>query len=406
MRANPDNEGRARARSDGFAREDARRVTNRRQRDTFASSPSILSSKMHRARVTSSLVAGLSIALAAGSLARAGAQQAPPQPIVPGVPVLPTPQSPLDIAGRTLHVGRTGDYPTPSAAAAAAHDGDTIEIAAGDYHGDVAVWTANRLHIVGTAPRPRIFADGRDAQGKAVWVIHGDDAVVENVDISGAKVPDRNGAAIRLEGRNFTLRNSFLHDNENGLLTGANPTSEIVIDHCEFARNGNGQGNTHNIYIGAVARLTVSRSYLHHAIVGHNLKSRAVVSVLTDNRLADEADGRASYEADFPNGGRVTLAFNIFQKSPSAENATLVAYGAEGLANGGTHELIAKGNTFISQRPSGARFVSFPSGVAVNINGNVFAGPGTLPDVPNVRANNAVQREMPGNVDLRPEGFP
>ena len=325
---------------------------------------------------------------------------------VPGVPVLPVPQGPLDVNARTLHVGPMTEYTTPSAAAAVARDGDTIEIASGDYRGDVVVWTANRLRIVGGDPRPHIRADGKDAQGKGLWVIRGDDMVVENVELSGARVPDRNGAAIRLEGRNFVLRNSYLHDNENGMLTGANATSEITIDHCEFARNGGGEGMTHNLYVGQVAKLTVTNSYLHHAIVGHNLKSRALVTVLSDSRLADESDGRASYEADFPNGGRVTLAFNVFQKGNAAENPTLVSYGAEGLTSDGTHELVAKGNTFISQRASGARFLFVAPGTrSVTVNGNVFAGTGALPDVAGVRANNAVQREMPGNADLKPEGF-
>jgi len=324
---------------------------------------------------------------------------------VPGVPVLPVPPGPLDVNARTLRVGPTAEYATPGAAAAAARDGDTVEIASGDYLGDVAVWNANRLRIVGGDPRPHIRAQGRDAQGKGIWVIRGDENVVENVELSGARVPDRNGAAIRLEGRSLVLRNCYVHDNENGLLTGANATSEITIDHCEFARNGGGDGFTHNIYVGNVAKLTVTNSYLHHAVVGHNLKSRAKVTLVSDSRLADEGDGRASYEADFPNGGRVTLAFNIFQKGNAAENPTLVSYGAEGLSTDGTHELVAKGNTFVSQRPSGTRFLFIAPGTQTTINGNVFAGPGSLPDMAGVRANNAVQREMPGNVDLKPEGF-
>lgn len=314
--------------------------------------------------------------------------------------------APIDVAARTLRVGPSAEYATPSAAAAAARDGDTVMIASGDYRGDVAVWSANRLRIVGGDPRPHILADGKDAEGKGIWIVRGEETTIDNVEMSGARVPDRNGAAIRVEGRNFTLRRSFLHDNENGVLTGGNPTSEITIERCEFARNGNGEGLTHNLYVGTVAKLTVTGSYLHHAVGGHNLKSRAATSIVSDNRLADEADGRASYEADFPNGGRVTLAFNIFQKGPSAENATLVSYGAEGLAANGVHEVVAKGNTFISQRPNGARFLfTAPGTKSVNVNGNVFAGSGSLPDVPNVRANNAVQRDMPGNVDLKPDGF-
>lgn len=330
--------------------------------------------------------------------------RAPLPPGTAGVPRPPLPE-PVETAGRFLHVGPSAEYATPSAAAAVARDGDTIEIASGDYRGDVAVWNASRLRIIGAEPRPHIRAEGRNAQGKAIWVIRGDDTTIENVDMSGARVPDRNGAAIRAEGRNLYLRNVYLHDNENGLLSGADPASNITIEHCEFARNGGGDGQTHNVYVGAIAKLTVRRSYLHHAVVGHNLKSRAAISILTDNRLADESDGRASYEADFPNGGRVVLAFNIFQKGPSAENDALVSYGAEGLKGAGG-EFVAKGNTFVSRRPAGARFIFLAPGTRnININGNIFAGPGTLPDVPGIRRNNAVQSEMPGNVDLKPDGF-
>lgn len=321
-------------------------------------------------------------------------------------PAAPVPAgTTTDTASRTLRVGPSADFATPSAAAAVARDGDTIEIAAAEYRGDVAVWTTNRLKIIGAGGRPHLKADGKAAEGKALWVIKGDDTTVDNIEFSGASVSDRNGAAIRLEGRNLIVRNSFFHDSENGLLTGPDPTSEMVVDHCEFARNGGGDGQTHNLYVGAIAKLTLRQSYLHHAIVGHNLKSRAAINVITDNRLADEADGRASYEADFPNGGQVLLAFNVIQKGPAAENPTLVSYGAEGIATN-KNTFIAKGNTFVSQRPNGARFIVIAPGVATtDINSNVFAGKGSLPDIAGVRAKNAIQSEMPGNVDWKPDGF-
>jgi hypothetical protein len=50
--------------------------------------------------------------------------------------------------GKTLAVGADLDLKTPSAAARIAADGDTIEIAAGEYY-DCAVWTAANLTIVG-----------------------------------------------------------------------------------------------------------------------------------------------------------------------------------------------------------------------------------------------------------------
>jgi hypothetical protein len=87
-------------------------------------------------------------------------------------------------------------------------------------------------------------------------VIAGSDTTIENVELSGAKVPDQNGAAIRQEGANLTLRDCYIHDNEDGILTGAGATSEILIERCEFASNGFGDGFSHNMYIGKVKKFT------------------------------------------------------------------------------------------------------------------------------------------------------
>lgn len=305
----------------------------------------------------------------------------------------------------TLRVGPQSELKVPSAAAKLARDGDTIEIETGEYRGDVAVWTANWLKIIGRASRPHLTAEGRSAEAKAIWVIRGNDTLVENIEFSGAKVPDRNGAGIRFEGRNLTLRNAYFHDNENGLLTGANPASEILIEHCEFARNGSGDGQSHNVYVGAIAKLTIRQSYLHHAITGHNLKSRAVINVISNNRFADEADGRASYQVEFPNGGQVLMSANVIQKGNAAENWTLVSYGAEGLKTG-PHQFIARGNTFINQRSNGGRFIQLAQGVeSVEISSNLFAGNAGLPDVAGLKENNTVQKEMPRNINWKPEGF-
>jgi len=356
-----------------------------------------LSQRHHR-------IAGACASLALGLLTMQGYAADAPSSGPAGLPKAPVPVANSKLA-RVLHVGPKGQYSAPSLAAAAARDGDTIEIAGGEYPGDVAVWTANRIKIVGVGGRPHIKADGRNAEGKGTWVIRGEGTLVDNVELSGSKVPDRNGAAIRLEGRNFVLRNSYIHDNENGLLTNPNPASEVLIDHCEFARNGGSEGQTHNVYVGEIGKLTVQQSYLHHAIVGHNLKSRAAVNVLSENRFADEADGRASYEVEFPIGGQVLMTLNVIQKGPNAENSALVSFGAEGLAQR-KHEFIAKRNTFVGQRPNGSRFIVFAPGVtSIDISGNVFAGRGTLPEVSDVKANNTVQSGMPSNADWKPSGF-
>src|SRR5690349_12422934 len=72
---------------------------------------------------------------------------------------------------RVLQVGMGKAFSVPSKAAAAAKDGDVVEIDAGTYRGDVAVWRANNLTIRGVGGRPHLEAAGANAQGKAIWVI-------------------------------------------------------------------------------------------------------------------------------------------------------------------------------------------------------------------------------------------
>src|SRR5689334_22108932 len=122
-------------------------------------------------------------------------------------------------AAATLEVGPGKTYAKPCAAIAAAKAGDRIEIdAAGTYAGDVCGWTTSGLTLVGVNGRPKIDAAGMNAQGKATWVVSGDDTTVENVEFTGATATDANGAGIRQEGANLTVRGCFFHDNQDGIL--------------------------------------------------------------------------------------------------------------------------------------------------------------------------------------------
>ncbi|MBY0577868.1 MAG: hypothetical protein K2P57_02355 [Burkholderiales bacterium] len=302
-----------------------------------------------------------------------------------------------------LHVGPKERYHAPSDAAAAAGDGDSVEIEAGTYRGDVAVWRANGLTLRGVNGRPVLDASGQSAEGKAIWVIKGDFTTVDNIAFVGAKVRDGNGAGIRQEGRDLVVRRCLFRDNQEGLLSGANPQSSIYIEDTEFAHNGSGNGYSHNLYIGEIGKLVVKRSYLHDAVVGHNLKSRALENVVMDNRFADEKEGNSSYAAEFPNGGQVLFAFNVIQKGPKAENLTLVSYGAEGLRASG-NAFVAKGNTFINQHAMGGRFIFIaPKTQKTELIGNIFVGNGTVPDLPEIQQRNEFTMKLPGNADWRPK---
>ena len=283
----------------------------------------------------------------------------------------------LPASAATLRVGPGQIYSAPCAAFAAAADFDVIEIdAAGNYAGDVCAIFRNDLVIRGVNGRPVINAAGRSAEGKAIWVIKGIDTVVDNIEFTGAQVADRNGAGIRQEGRHLSVRNSWFHHNENGILSGADAESDIVVENSEFGFNGAGDGQSHNIYIGNVRSFTLRGSYSHDAVVGHLVKSRAANNRIEANRLSNENGGSASYEIDLPNGGYSTVISNVIQQAPTASNGGLIAYGMEGGTNPG-QELYLVSNTLVNDRSAGS-FVLVGSGTTrVFAANNVLGGAGT-----------------------------
>lgn len=293
-------------------------------------------------------------------------------------------------AGRILHVGPAQRYKTPSSAAVVAQDGDTIEMEAGEYPGDVAVWSANRLTICGVNGLAHMEAHGKSAQQKAIWVIRGNDTTVEHIEFSGCNVPDCNGAGIRLEGKGLVVRHCGFHDNEDGILAGANPESDILVEHSEFHHNGHGDGLSHNLYIGQVRSFTLRFCSSHHARIGHLVKSRAQTNFILYNRLMDERDGSSSYVIDLPNGGRSFIIGNIIQHGPRAENGVAVSYASEGAKNA-VQELYAVNNTYINERASSGCFLRVTGSPAtVRVVNNLIVGGKTVLSGPGQTTNNLV----------------
>jgi len=237
------------------------------------------------------------------------------------------------VSAATLSVGSGKVYTTPCRAFAAAANGDIVEIdAAGSYSGDVCGIYASNLTIRGVNGRPKIDANGKNAMGKGIWVVNGAGTVVENVKMFGAKVIDRNGAAIRLDGRDLTLRRVYFHDNENGLLTSNDGVSNIVIENSEFGYNGYGDGYSHNLYIGHVNSLIFRGNYSHDANAGHDLKSRANTNTIVYNRFSSST-AHPSYEIDLSNAGTSYVIGNVIEQPSQQSNSAMLVYGEEGASN-------------------------------------------------------------------------
>lgn len=287
--------------------------------------------------------------------------------------------------------GPSYDYSTPNALYLADQSGeidmadfDTIYIENSDYSGvdALAAWQQNNLFIQGLGgpeEKPHLMADGENILGKGIWVCVGDNITVENIEFSGATVPDENGAGIRLDGIGLTLRHCYFHDNENGLLTSNPDDGDILIEYCEFGYNGFGDGFTHNMYIGHVNSFTLRYSYSHHTNVGHNVKSRANNNYIQFNLIADEETGNSSRLIDIPNGGYALIQGNSLMQGPSAINNNAVGFGKEGLTNPGPQQLFFVYNTLVNKRVASCNFLDIEEGTGdAYVVNNIFAGSGEL----------------------------
>ena len=281
-------------------------------------------------------------------------------------------------AQNVIRIGPGQTIKSIAVAAATARDGDQFDVEAGDYLGDVAVWTKDNISLRAVGGRVRLIASGMAAEGKGIWVVRGGRMQVQGFDFSGAQVADKNGAGIRLEKGQLTVQDCTFTDNQNGILTGGNAQAELEIINSEFARNGHGDGQSHNLYVGGIARLSVTGSYFHHAKVGHLLKSRAAMNHIFYNRLTDETGGTASYELEFPNGGVAYVVGNIIAQGSQTQNPHLISFAAEGY-KWPKNELYLVNNTLVDNRPTSGVFLRVkPGGTVVKAVNNLLVGKGTL----------------------------
>ena len=288
-----------------------------------------------------------------------------------------------------IHVGPERAIKTIAAAAGAARAGSTIYVDSGEYVGDVAVWTQDQITVRAVGGRVKLVAGGASAEGKAIWVVRGGQMSVEGFDFSDARVSGNNGAGIRFERGQLKIDSCTFTNNENGILTSNQADATLDIKNSEFGYNGYGDGQSHNLYVGSIARLTVTGSYFHHARVGHLLKSRAAENHIFYNRLTDEVGGSSSYELEFPDGGIAYVVGNIIEQGSQTQNPHIISYGAEGYT-GSRNELYLVNNTLNDNRPKGGIFLRVkPGNVTLMAVNNLLIGPGKLESAgPGVFQNN------------------
>ncbi len=231
----------------------------------------------------------------------------------------------------TMVVGRGEKISTLTEAARLARDGEVIEVRSGDYRGQPVVWTQDNLIVRGVGARPVMWADGTSAEGKAIWVVRGGNVRIENVEFRGARVPAGNGAGIRFEKGHLTVHGCRFADNEMGILTANAGDMSLAVSDSEFVDAPRHAGALHHLlYVGAIGKFSLRGSRFGNGYLGHLVKSRARENHVLYNMMADGADGRSSYELEFPNGGVAYVIGNVIAQSAVTDNPSIVSYGAEG----------------------------------------------------------------------------
>ena len=237
-------------------------------------------------------------------------------------------------SARVLQVG-PGGLPSLAAAVREAGDGDTIRLAAGSYY-ECAVLTQRGLVLEG----PGAVLTDRTCEGKALLVVRGDNLVVRDVTLARARVPDRNGAGIRLEAQGLTLERVRFDNDEVGMLAAEGGPGVIRVTDCRFEGGGvAGARPTAALTVGGVALLRVEGS-VFSGVKGGQVSTLAARSELTGNRIATGAEAGAGAAVQ-AGGGLLVMRDNVLEAGPS-----MPPHGAAVVASGSGAEL--RGNRLLN----------------------------------------------------------
>jgi hypothetical protein len=278
---------------------------------------------------------------------------------------------------RVWQVGPEHALKRPSEASKKAGNGDLVEIAAGTYSDDYAKWSQSDITIRGVGGMAHLKSIGLIPNRKGIWILKGNNVVIENVEFSGAAVKDGNGTGIRHEGGNLTLRNTFFHDNEFSILSGKRPGASIEVISSRFWFQKRKNRFSHGIYIGRARRFTLTGSHFKGTDQGHQIKSRALENYIFYNRIEDVPGGNSSRLIDLPNCGSSFIIGNDLHKAATAENLTAIGYGHEGCEGRAEAQkrLYAINNTLVNDATKGT-FVANKGGIEAIVSNNLFYGSG------------------------------
>ncbi len=281
-------------------------------------------------------------------------------------------------------VGPTRATKTLAAAVAAARSGDRILLDAGTYLDDTANVNVP-MTIEGAGGGATLSMTKNISNGKGIIVTNAN-VTLRNLTLQGAKVVDANGAGIRLQAGAVTVDNVSFVNNQNGILTNANPAATLTITGSRFTGNGSGTGYTHAIYANEIGQLTVTGSTFSAQNAGHSIKSRALKTTIVQTVIDDGVTGSSAYAIDLSNGGVGVVDGVTITQGAKTQNPAMIGYGSEGGLKA-ANSLTVRNSGFTNQlsSPSSSAVYNFTTTVSAALTGNTFTnvalplrGPGTV----------------------------
>lgn len=272
-----------------------------------------------------------------------------------------------------LDAGTGQRYAQPSAAIAAAQNGDTVQIHPGQYF-DCAIIRQSNITIEGVGDG--VVLTDRTCGGKAILITNGNNITIRNLTLQRARVPDQNGAGIRIQGGNLTVENTRFINNQMGILGGNNPQATVRVIRSSFIGNGECSGDcaAHAIYVGPVAELDVEQSRFRDTRNGHNIQSHAAMTRVTNCDIQDGPDGTSSYQISIPLGGSLIAEGNTLEKGPHAQNWSASIAIGQGGARQPTNEITISNNLLINDTGHTTIFVRNLTATPAQLSNNTFRG--------------------------------
>jgi len=211
-------------------------------------------------------------------------------------------------------------------AKSAIEDGSTIHLKAGFYSSGLYLSQSN-IQIIG---EPNVIFDNVSVDGKAAFVLTGDNVFIESITCTNIQVKDLNGACIRFEGNNLTARNIHVEDSQSGIMT-SQSNGYLKVEYSTFNRIGGkakGRGYSHAIYAKVKELIFENSSITSTKGEGSGIKSRSE-RVLVNNSLIASLDAKDSRLIDAAEGGELIIRNSVLQQGNASSNSQLIAFALE-----------------------------------------------------------------------------